>query len=349
MNLKRKSQGLSLPKPQRGIALIMVIFMIALSSALLISLTDSTYVAMRLNSAAEQRIKAEYILKSAVNVAQVLIKNDITSFDDPTQDAWMMFVDGQEIPGSLLSLPEPNIRVSLLISSSAGKIPLANVFSSGSPTDTSWRDIVTRLFKVLGFDTPDPTSARGMGNSAPLINSEQMVANLIDYLDRDKQGYQSNNFATGIEGDLPEGQEFRNEETIDSLANELASIPGFSPGRIQRILPFVSKQRFSKVNMNAAPIEVIASMHPDIDQPTAQKIFQCRQPSQGGPFNDIRTQLVACGVDPNVAGDLKFAVQGSLYEVIAKVEYGTSMFMASAELSGGGNGRLPKLISFQAY
>jgi type II secretory pathway component PulK len=327
----------------------MVIFMIALSSALLISLTDSTYVAMRLNSAAEQRIKAEYILKSAVNVAQVLIKNDITSFDDPTQDAWMMFADGREIPGELLSLPEPNIRVSLLISSSAGKIPIANVFSAGNPTDTSWRDILTRLFKVLGFDNPAPNAARGYGNSAPQMNSEEMVANLIDYLDSDKQNYQSNNFAPGIEGNLPEGQEFRNEQTIDSLANELATIPGFTPGRIQRILPFVSKQRFSKVNMNAAPIEVIASMHPDIDEPTAQKIFQCRQPSQGGPFNDIRTQLVGCGIDPNIAGDLKFAVQGSLYDVIAKVEYGTSMFMASAELSGGGNGRLPKLLSFQAY
>ena len=69
----------------------MVVFMIALASALLISLTDSTYVAMRLNSAAEHRIKAEYILKSAVSVAQVLVKTDITSYDDPQQDAWMAF------------------------------------------------------------------------------------------------------------------------------------------------------------------------------------------------------------------------------------------------------------------
>jgi hypothetical protein len=91
-------------------ALIMIVFMIALASAILISLTDSTYVAMRLNGAAEQRIKAEYILKSAVNVAQVLIKSDLTNFDDPTQDAWMIFVEGREVPGELLAIPEPNIR-----------------------------------------------------------------------------------------------------------------------------------------------------------------------------------------------------------------------------------------------
>lgn len=36
---------------ERGLAIILVIFMVALASAILFSLTDSTYVAMRLNSA----------------------------------------------------------------------------------------------------------------------------------------------------------------------------------------------------------------------------------------------------------------------------------------------------------
>jgi hypothetical protein len=44
-----------------------------------------------------------------------------------------------------------------------------------------------------------------------------------------------------------------------------------------------------------------------------------------------------------------FAPEGKRYEVIAKVEYGTAMFIASADLDKTGAGRLPKIESFQMY
>lgn len=321
----------------------MVVFMIALASALLISLTDSTYVAMRLNSAAEHRIKAEYILKSAVSVAQVLVKTDITPYDDPQQDAWMAFADGREVPGDMLGLPEPNIRVTLMIASKSGKIPLARVWQADNPTDTTWRDIVTALFRILGFDTPDPNT--NTSNSAPFVNAEEMVANLIDYLDSDQTNYQANGFASGGEANLPADVQFRNDGTIDSLASELASIPGFTPGRIQKILPFVFVSINSgraKVNLNAAPYEVVAAM---TDPTSAAQILACRQ-SQG-PFKNVVSDLPNCGV--TITGPNNFSVSGTLYEVIAKVEYGTAAFMASAELKSTGSGKLPTITNFQVY
>jgi len=328
-------------------ALIMIVFMIALASAILISLTDSTYVAMRLNGAAEQRIKAEYILKSAVNVAQVLIKNDITNFDDPTQDAWMMFADGREIPGELLALPEPNIRVSLLITSTNGKIPILQLYSSTGGVNQDWKAILLRLFQQLGFDQPLPMNEAP--DKTPLPDSKQLVSNLIDYLDTDEDNFAGDGLLpAGVEEDLPEGQKFRNSGSFDSLANELPAVPGFSPGRIQRLLPYVTKIRTSDININAAPLEVIASVV--TDPSAAQSIEQCRNPaSGGGPIQNPSQDLVArCGVnDPN---NSKFRGQGQWFEVIAKVEYGTSMFMASAELNNsGGSGRLPKLQGFQMY
>ena len=322
----------------------MVVFMIALASALLISLTDSTYVAMRLNSAAEHRIKAEYILKSAVSVAQVLVKTDITPYDDPQQDAWMAFADGREVPGDMLGLPEPNIRVTLMIASKSGKIPLAKVLQVGS-TDTTWRDIVTALFRNLGFDTPDPNT--NTSSSAPFVNAEEMVANLIDYLDSDQTNYQQNNFASGVEANLPDDVQFRNEGKIDSLASELASIPGFTPGRIQKILPFVFVSTTpvrNEVNLNAAPYEVVAAM---TDPTSAAQLLACRQ-SQG-PFKNVVSDLQNCRVTITGPRSGIFSVSGTLYEVIAKVEYGTAAFMASAELSGAGSGKLPTITNFQVY
>lgn len=330
----------------RGIALIMVIFMMAIASAILISLSDSTYIAMRLNGAAEQRVKAEYILKSALNVSQVLIKNDLTAFDDPTQDAWMQFVDGREVPGELLALPDPGVRVSLLIASLNGKVPILNVYSSGQ-VKADWRDIVIRLFQQLGFDRPDPMNVDREGRALP--DSKQLIANLIDYLDTDEESFPSDGvLPQGVEGDLPNGQKFRNSGTIDSIANELSTIPGFSPARVQKLLPFVTKTRFNDINVNAAPLEVLSAVLTDTT--TAQSILQCRDPQQGGmPIQDPQQELqTRCGVtDPNLS---KFRGQGQYFEIIAKVEYGTAVFMASGELATNGRtGRLPKVVNFQMY
>jgi hypothetical protein len=256
----------------------------------------------------------------------------------------MAFTEGREIPGEMLGLPEPNIRVTLMIASKNGKIPIAKVWQAGNPTDTTWRDIVTTLFQLLGFDDPDPNN----GN-APFANSQQMVANLIDYLDSDKTNYQQNNFAPGVEADRPDELQFRNEGTIDSLASELASIPGFTPGRIQKILPFVyvSTKSVLQVNINAAPYEVVAAM---TDPNSAAQILACRQagPNSQGPFKSV-SDVQACGVGIASTRSGNFSVSGTLYEVIAKVEYGTAAFMASAELSGAGSQKLPTITNFQVY
>jgi type II secretory pathway component PulK len=339
-------------------ALIMVIFMVALASTILIALTDSTYVAMRLNSATEKRVKAEYILKSAVNVAQVLIKNDTTAYDSPTEDAWMQFRDGQEIPGELIGLKESNVRISMQISSEAAKVPIRNVISVQGQPDIKWVEIVATLFSVLGFDNPDPNNRSDSNNGRPggsqqqPVDSKQMVVNLIDYLDRDKESASIANYPSGIEGQLPPDQEFRNDLTIDSLASELGAIPGFTPYRVQRLLMFISNTALRTININAASAEVIQSLSPDIDATIAQQILAFREPAGGGPFTDLnfRTQLSQL-LGPDLSGRISPMVtpEGSYFDVIAKVEYGTSTFMATAELVKRGTGRLPLIKSFQLY
>ncbi len=333
-------------------ALILVIFMVALASTILIALTDSTYVAMRLNSATEKRVKAEYILKSAVNVAQVLIKNDTTAYDSPTEDAWMQFRDGQEVPGEMIGLKEQNVRISMQVSSEAAKIPIRNVLSVQGQPDLKWIEIVTTLFSVLGFDTPDPTpTGQSAGQQQP-IDSKQMVVNLVDYLDRDKENASIANYPPGIEAQLPTEQEFRNDMTIDSLASELGAIPGFSPYRVQRMLMFISNTALRTININAATPEVIQSLSPEIDASIAQQIITFREPAGGGPFTDLnfRTQLSQI-LGPDLSGRISPLVtpEGSYFDVIAKVEYGTSTFMATAELVKRGTGRLPLIKSFQLY
>ena len=102
LSAKRDS---SMVRSERGLALLIVIFIITLAGALVISMAETTYVSMRMNRASEQRVQAEYLLKSAVNFARVLIKDDASpSDDDPVNDIWFTFVNGQIIPGDLLGL-----------------------------------------------------------------------------------------------------------------------------------------------------------------------------------------------------------------------------------------------------
>lgn len=338
---------------EKGVALITVILMIAITSALLVSLTDSTYISLRLNRAAEQRVTAEYILKSAVNVAQVLIKIDGTTYDSPTEDAWMQFVDGRDIPGEFVGVTEPNVKISLLISSEKGKIPLLSL-SPAAGTNPTWRDTLVALFKNLGFDS-DPKLANQStqkGGSEKNYSSAEMVANLIDYLDADKNSYADSSFsAQGIEGDLPPGEEFRNENTIESLSSELSSIPGFSANRIQRLLPFVSSRSRDSINVNSASAEVFEAIVQGLDSSASpglgQKLVECRNPAYDGSY---RSQISTCiGADTAQQIEKVLVIQSDLYYVIAKVEFGLATFMATATLKGSASGRLPLIEDFQVY
>jgi type II secretory pathway component PulK len=267
----------------------------------------------------------------------------------------MKFMEGAEIPGELVGVTEPNVRVSLLIASEKGKIPLLSVVSA-SGADNTWRNVLRALFQNLGFDNEQKTPAQST-DAAPtkMHSSTEMVANLIDYLDTDKDSYSSSDFqAQGIEGDLPPGEEFRNDRTMESLASELGSIPGFTPSRVQRLLPFVSIRTRDSININAAPVEVLQALIQGMDASAgpaeAQRLVACRDPAQGGPYNQNFTAQIQQCIDTRTADLIKqkLVAQGDVFSVIAKVEYGITTFMASASLKAV-NGRLPTIENFLLY
>jgi len=340
--------------PPRGVAIIMVILMIAIAMTVLIALSDSTYVAMRLNSAAERRVKAEYILKSAVNVALVLIENDKNEIDDPLKDDWMKFTQGLEAPGELLGLSEPNVRVSLLIASEQGKIPLLRLKDTGTPGNPSpdaarWADVMLLLLQNLGVG-----QGRAAGNQPP-VTPEQLVANLVDYIDTNEENFTYKNFQ-GSESSLPDGQKFRNEGKIESVASELSSIPGWTPDIVQSVLPFVSTADFQKVNLNSAPLQVLMALDAQVTQQAAQQIMQARDPVGGTPYTSAFATELTAQVGSAIADAIipKVTNTGKIFEVIAKVEYGGSTYMASATINkspkpGAGGGAGPKVESLLLY
>jgi hypothetical protein len=295
-------------------------------------------------------------MKSAVNFARVLIQNDSTEFDDPARDDWMQFREGRDVPGELVGISEQNVRISLMIAPENAKIPLVEVVQ-GSGVDPAWRDTLVSLFRDLGFDTPPSTANEPSGQTpARAYSSTEMVANLIDYLDSDQVTYSDNSFQ-GIESDLPQGTEFPNSGKIESLQSELTSIPGFTPLRVQQLLPYVSIHRKAQVNINAAPRRVLRALIEGLDPTSvgaadaeAEKLIQCRDPANGGPYNQgYRTQLTSC-ITPSVAERIKpkLTNKANVFSVIVKVEYGNTSFFASAYLFDK-PGKLPEIADFLVY
>ncbi len=341
----------------------MVIVMIAITSALLMSLADSTYISMRLNRAAERRVQAEYIIKSAVHLAQALIKSDTTPNDVEAEDAWMAFNNGQEVPGALLGLSEPNLRITLLIRSENSKIPLLSLVNSSGTADPVWRDILVALFRNLGFDNEQAQAAEDDEPQEPPVSSEKMVANLIDYLDADEQSYSPNDGfpAQGYEENLGPNDKLRNEPLIESLDQELRAIPGFTPERIERLRNFLSIHSRNRININGADAEVLKAMirglDPQADLSYAERLVGCRNPDQNGPYTqNINGDIIKCINDASVASRLspKLVAQGDSFYVLAKVEYGSGVsstsFLGRAHLKAtGGKGKLPMIESLLVY
>jgi len=343
----------------------MVIVMIAITSALLMSLADSTYISMRLNRAAERRVQAEYLVKSAVHFAQALIKSDTTPNDVRTEDAWMAFENGQDVPAEVLGLAEPNLRMTLLIRSENSKIPLLSLVSATGSADPAWRDILVALFRNLGFDEQQQQQNQNDPDEPqqPLESSEKMVANLIDYLDSDTSNYSPNDGfqAQGYEENLPPNEKLRDEPIIESLDQELRSIPGFTAERVEKLRNYVSIHSRNRVNINGADVEVLKAMirglDPQADLSYAERLHACGNSEETGPYSqNINGDIIRCINDASVASRLspKLVAQGDSFYVLAKVEYGSGVsstsFLGRAHLKAtAGKGKPPMIESLLIY
>lgn len=331
---------------QSGIALILVIFIVALASIIVVNATYSTHLASRRSSIVAKGVRAEYLLKSAVSVARLLLKEDKNS-EDSQKDLWGKFVDGVPIPGELIGIDEPNVRVSLEIRPEDSKIPLRMLTVSGTANNT-WRDILVRLFRNLGFDNDNEIDQTGLLGANTKVDSQKLVAMLIDYSDPDNTPYSDPGFAEGFEGDTDK-QIFPNRNF--NRLSELATIPGFTAARLQRLSPFVSAENITYVNINTAPREVLKALSDGIDDSVADQIINFRTGSEGPITGSEGSHSFESIVGSSLATELATLIRplSNRFQVIAKVDYDTSTYFMRAVLKRDIPGELPRIDSVEIF
>ena len=300
-----------------------------------------------MNAMTVRSLQAEYLLKSAVNIARVIIKEDVSP-EDAEQDVWGMFSQGIPVDPALLGITEPNIRVSLEIRPEGAKIPVrALIPVEGRDPDKSWRDIFVRLYKELGFDEDEEPDHTGFFPDR-VFSAEEMVAALIDYMDKDEESYNADDFVSGVESDLPKGY-FPN--TRLRRVGELSTIPGYSPSRVQKIIPFLTVFDNNKININLAPELVLRTLHEEITDDDVQEIIAYRQ-AEDGPFVEPNwSNEFSDIVGEEVFNDIfsKTDIKSNWFQVLSKVDYSTSVYFMRAYLSKSGQGQLPKIRSVELF
>jgi type II secretory pathway component PulK len=322
----------------------MVIVMIAITSALLMSLTESTYVSMQLNQAAVRRVQAEYLLKSAINYAALLIQNDRTGGSDPFQDEWTDYRSGPPFDTGRIGIAlPPGVTIQLQISSAEDRIPIYQM-RNPLPTSLQWANVLVELFRIQGIDQQLPS------DTEPPKTAEQLVANLIDYLDRDRNSTNFQNFQ-GEESDSSLADRFLNRGAMYDLEGELASIPGFNGERVSLLNSFIGwVEGQSSVNVNFVKQIVLQAMLqgldlvPAGDAPSlAQQIIDCRGAQPQGVFtSSFSAEISGCltGVGFPISNTLaKLTANTSRFSVLSKVSYGqNSSFMAEAIVTKAARG-----------
>ncbi len=346
-------------KESAGIALILVILVIAIISGLTFYLGSSVYFSARIHQSFIQRVQAEFLLKSALNVARMLVSQSNGSADPP-KNSWGPLVQGLELPGELLGIDVPNVIVGLEMSSLDSKLSLRKLYdhSKGTPGDAHdlfirWRDSFARLFQSLGFDTDNEMVTHGPAKGN-FFNSQALVANLIDYVDSDEESYSGEeSFATGIESSLPKGT-FANKQEIRSLS-ELESIPGFTSNRIKKLSPYVTCEQVDQANINLISSKVLMAIAPGLSEQSAAEIIDFARGPEG-PYETFTFAELLSPYFPDFDEISRMlTVKSSHLQVVSKVQYGTSRYFLRAtidkSMSGipGAEEQLPEVIKLELF
>lgn len=312
---------------ESGVALIIVVFAIALSSMLVVSVTESTYITGRIQTSYEQRFKAEYLLKSTLNFARVLIHATSKSGQpEPPREGWGAFVNGLEVPLSLLGINEPGVTVSLEIGGEDSKLSLEGL-AKGGPQASQWEERFTRLFQNSGFDVDQEPDHTGLFKGR-VFNAEAVVANIVDYFDADTSGAQVGG-ATGVDGEVPSDY-FPNKSDETITADSLETIPGLTPRRLKKILPHIAIGGISppggRINFNLATKEVLKAFYPSTPEALLTELLGIARGPEG-PLSASDPRLVGALPSGASVGD-----QTQAYQVIAKVQFGNNRYFLRAYL-----------------
>lgn len=223
---------------QRGAALMTALLAVTLLTVVVIEFAYSTQVDSSLARNSLKTLQASYLARSGVNLAMLVLQEDARAVS--AIDAL-----GEDWARSLPPLPAGQGTVMVQVTDEQGKLNLNALRNANGTINGPWREVAERVLQLRGLDV-------------------SLLDSLLDWLDGDDfpepRGAEKNDYLRLTPPYAP-----RNGSLL--TLGELGRIKGFTPALCTQLASLVTvlPSRTTKVNVNTAPLDVLAALFPTVD------------------------------------------------------------------------------------
>jgi general secretion pathway protein K len=292
-------------KQQRGVAIIIAILIVALSTTLAVYVSQQQSLWQRQVEAEFDRAQAHHLYIAGVDWARAVLADDArNNTSDHEDELWAL---------RLPAMPAEGGNVSGVIEDLQGLFNLNNLVRNGSSSPV----YVAQFQNLLGT----------LGLPGELASS------LADWMDSDSEMQRPDGAEDGYYLGLPTPYRCANRPLIE--LGELAQVKGFDARTIELLRPYVSVlPGATAVNVNFAPAEVLAAVIKNLTLSDARQIVQQRH---GNPFKsieDFRQRLPHGGIQI-LNNDI--SVSSQFFWVTGRADVGVARVTAQVLLQRGNN------------
>ena len=241
-------------------ALLLVLVIVALMTALLTDLAFSTMVDMRLTETFRDSTRAYYLAKGGINAGRMILQTDGNRYDS-LDESWSKGV---------INYPVGEGNVNVLIEDLDGRLDLNGMVVGNNPQAIQ----ADRFYRLLLAQELDQ-----------LADPAELTAALIDWMDSGDAPYteiRTDNQSLPVSGAediyyLGQAQPYRCKNGPLETLQELSLIKGFTAEIVKQISPHLAVNGNVAVNINTASVEVLMSLDLQISRETAETILDYRQ------------------------------------------------------------------------
>jgi general secretion pathway protein K len=258
---------------QNGAALVTILLAVTLLTIAVVEFAYSSQVDYRLAYNALKALQANYLARSGVNLAMLVLKRDGRSASgiDSLRDEW-----AHPLP----PLPVGEGIVAIRVNDEQGKVNLNALRNTNGTINRAWREVAERLFATRETDP-------------------SVLDPLLDWLDVDDfpepRGAERDHYARLSPSFTP-----TNGPLL--TMGELGRVEGFSAALRARLSDVVTvlPSNTTSINVNTAPGEVLVALFPTVDRKTLEGFLVSRVETPVRGVNELRDRL---GFDPKVQTD----------------------------------------------
>lgn len=303
---------MKLLRDQNGMALLLVLVIVALLSALLTEFSFSTLVDLRSAENFRDRTKAFYLARGGVEAARMILGQDRNSFDHPS-----------EFWGDLPPVPVGDGDVSLKIEDLSGRFNLNYIADNRGNPQYGYHRFVALCEEVL-LSTP--------------AEAGQLADALVNWFNADRgQVTPDDSYYAGLSP--PYARKGGKLDTVD----ELLLVRYFDAEKVQRLKGFVRVVGGEAINVNTAPAPVLYAWQ--FSSTEVQQIFDEQDIAafidyrEKTPFQTIQDLNLVPGIGSSWAAAWaqgSVTVKGTVFQVtsIGRINQGTRVAKAVIQKSG---------------